>query len=272
MAPGWLSPVLALAITARGGRPGVSEEIRAIIRRMASENADWGAPKIHSELLKPGFDVSQTDRRQVSSTAAVGPQRSCQTLARVSCQSSGGRRPMDFFTVPTLTFRVLYCLFVIGHERRRILHFNVMPHPTSDWIVQQLREAFPGAGQYRYALLDHDTKFDGEVIAFLKATGLTPKRTGVRAPWQNGIAERWVGSCRREISDHVIPLNERHLRRLVRDYVNYHHHDRLHDSLEKDTPGRRPVELKPSPVAMVTSSARLGALHHRYGWSEAEAA
>jgi transposase InsO family protein len=179
---------------------------------------------------------------------------------------------MDFFTVPTLTFRLLYCFFVIGHERRHVLHFNVTPHPTSDWIVQQLREAFPDAGGYRYVLLDHDSKFDAGVIAFLKATGLKTKRTGVQAPWQNGIAERWIGSCRREILDHVIPLDERHLRRLVRDYVNYHHDDRLHDSLDKDVPNRRPVENKPSPFETVTSSARLGGLHHRYGWSEAEAA
>ena len=135
-----------------------------------------------------------------------------------------------------------------------------------------MREAFPDAGAYRYVLLDHDTKFDAGVIAFLKATGLKPKRTGVQAPWQNGIAERWIGSCRREILDHVIPLNERHLRRLVRDYVNYHHDDRLHDSLDKDAPidARWSVSLR--PVATVTSISRLGGLHHRYGWSEAEAA
>jgi transposase InsO family protein len=107
------------------------------------------------------------------------------------------------------------------------------------------------------------------VIAFLKATGLKPKRTSVQAPWQNGTAERWVGSCRRKILDHVIPLNEQHLRRLIRDYVNYHHDDRIHDSLDKDTPNRRPVETRPSPIATVISSPRLGGLHHRYSWREA---
>jgi putative transposase len=103
----------------------------------------------------------------------------------------------------------------------------------------------------------------------LKATGLKPKRTTVQAPWQNGIAERWVGGCRREMLDHMIPLNERHLRRLVRDYVSYFHEERIHDSLGKDTPNRRPVEPKPSPNAVVASSARLGGLHHRYSWHEA---
>jgi transposase InsO family protein len=175
----------------------------------------------------------------------------------------------DFFTVPTVTFKLLYCFFVIDHGRRKILHFHVTPHPTAEWVVQQLREAFPQASPYRYAIFDHDSKFDTEIIAFLKATGLTPKRTSVQAPWQNGIAERWVGSCRREILDHVITLNDQHLRRMIRDYVSYHHQDRIHDSLEKDTPNHRPVEGKPSPDAVVISNARLGGLHHRYCWSEA---
>ena len=107
---------------------------------------------------------------------------------------------VDFFTVPTLTFRLLYCFFVIEHGRRRILHFNVTEHPTAAWVVQQLREAFPGAAPYR--ILDRDSKFDDEVITFLKATRLQPKRTSVQSPRQNGLAERWVRSCRREILDH----------------------------------------------------------------------
>ncbi len=252
----------------RGGRPKVSEEIRALIRRMAVENADWGAPKIQGELLKLGFEISErTVARYLQRLRRRGDpaKRWLAFLANhreviVAC---------DFFTVPTLTFQLLYCFFVIEHGRRRVLHFNVTRHPTADWVVQQLREAFPEADSYRYAILDHDAKFDADVIAFLKATGLRPKRTSVQAPWQNGTAERWVGSCRREILDHVIALNEQHLRRLVRDYVNYHHDDRIHDSLDKDTPNRRPVESKPSPAATVIASALLGGLHHRYSWREA---
>jgi transposase InsO family protein len=175
----------------------------------------------------------------------------------------------DFFTVPTVTFQLLYCLFVIEHGRRRILHFNVTRHPTAEGVLQQLREAFPEATPYRYVVFDRDSKFDSDVVAFLKATGLEPKRTSVQAPWQNGIAERWVGSCRREILDHVIPLNEQHLRRLLRDYVNYHHEDRAHDSLEKDTPNRRPIKNRPAADAIVASSARLGGLHHRHAWQQA---
>ncbi len=178
-------------------------------------------------------------------------------------------RPSSTLPVPTVTFRLLYGFFVIEHGRRKILHINVTRHPTADWVVQQLREAFPEAGAHRYVILDRDSKFDAEVIAFLKATGLQPKRTGIQAPWQNGTAERWVGSCRREILDHVIPLNEQHLRRLIRDYVNYHHEHRVHDSLDKDTPNHRPVEQKPAANAVVISHPRLGGLHHRYAWREA---
>jgi putative transposase len=168
-----------------------------------------------------------------------------------------------------VTLRLLYCFFVFEHGRRRILHFNVTYHLTAEWVVQQLREAFPEAGPYRYAIFDRDSTFNDEVVTFLKATGLKPKRTGVGAPWQNGIAEIWVGSCRREILDQVIALNEQHLHRLIRDYVNYHHEDRIHDSLGKDAPRRRPVEPKPSATATAISLPRLGGLHHRYGWEEA---
>ena len=122
---------------------------------------------------------------------------------------------MDFFTVPTLSFQLLYCFFVIEHGRRRILHFNVTPHPTSDWVVQQLRETFPEAGPDRYVILDHDAKFDAGLIGFLQATGLKTKRTDVRTPWQNATAEHWVGSCRREILDHVIAWNDSRLHHLL---------------------------------------------------------
>lgn len=251
-----------------GGRPKISEEIRVLIRRLAEENPGWGAPKIHGELLKLGLIVSER---------SVG-----RYLRRLRRRGNSGQRwltflqnhreaivAFDFFTVPTVTFKLLYCFFVIEHGRRRILHCNVTRYPTADWVVQQLREALPEAGPYRYVILDRDSKFDADVITFLTATGLKPKRTSVQSPWQNGIAERWVGSCRREILDHVIALNEAHLRRLIRDYVNYYHHDRIHDSLEKDTPNRRPVEKKPLPKAVVISSARLGGLHHRYSWRKA---
>jgi transposase InsO family protein len=116
---------------------------------------------------------------------------------------------------------MLYCFFVIEHQRRRILHFNVTPHPNAEWIIQQLREAFPEPCRYRYVLFDRNRKFNAEVLSFLEAAGLEPKCTSVRAPWQNGLAERWIESCRREILDRITALNEQHLRRVLHDYTNY---------------------------------------------------
>jgi transposase InsO family protein len=252
----------------RVGRPKAAQEIRNLIRRMAAENTGWGAPKIHGELLKLGFVVSER---------TVG-----KYLRRMRRRGDPAKRwltfldnhrealvAFDFFTVPTVTFRLLYCFFVIEHGRRRILHFNVTSRPTSEWVVQQLRETFSDSVPYRYVILDRDSKFDADVIQFLKSTGLTAKRTSVQSPWQNGIAERWIGSCRRELLDHVIALDESHLRRLLREYLSYYHDDRIHDSLEKDTPGHRTVELKPSLDATVSSAARLSGLHHRYSWRKA---
>lgn len=235
---------------------------------MAEENAGWGAPKIHGELQKLGLELSErTVARYLRHIRRRGdPGKTWLTFLHNHREVITA---FDFFTVPTLTFQLLYCFFVIEHRRRKILHFNITSHPSAEWVVQQLREAFPDAGPYRYVILDRDTKFDADVIAFLKATGLKAKRTSVRAPWQNGPAERWVGSCRREMLDHVIPLHEQHLRRLVRDYVNYYHQDRIHDSLDKDSPDRRPMEQRPSAIATVTSSPRLGGLHHRYRWRAA---
>ena len=152
------------------------------------------------------------------------------------------------------------------HRRRRILYCNITRHPTAEWVLQQLREAFPEAGSYRYVILDRDTEFDAEVVSFLRSTGLKPVRTSVQAPWQNGIAERWIGSCRRELLDHIIALDENHLLRLLREYVAYHHGDRIHDSLGKDSPHSRIIEHRPDNKAKIIASSRIGGLHHRYFW------
>jgi len=252
----------------RSGRPKITEEIRKLIQRLAQENSNWGAPKIHGELLKLGFQISE--RTVARYLRRVGRRGDPAKRWRAFLQNHREAIvAFDFFTVPTLAFQSLYCFFVIEHGRRKILHCNVTRHPTADWVIQQLREAFPQAAPYRYVILDRDAKFDREVIQFLKATGLTPKRTSVQSPWQNGTAERWVGSCRREILDHVIVLNEAHLRRLMREYISYHHQDRVHDSLAKDTPEQRAIEPRPAADAAVIGMPRLGGLHHRYGWRAA---
>jgi putative transposase len=182
----------------RDGRPRIKEEIRVLIRRLAQENSDWGAPKIHGELQKLGLVLSErTVARYLRSLQRRGdPAKKWLAFLRNHREAIVA---LDLFTVPTATFRVLYCFFVIEHERRRILHFNVTPHPSADWVVQQLRETFPEAASYRYAILDRDSIFNIDVIAFLKATGFKPKRTSIRRhgktePPKDGLAAAAVRS------------------------------------------------------------------------------
>jgi transposase InsO family protein len=146
---------------------------------------------------------------------------------------------MDFFTVPTITFSSLYCFFVISHDRRRILHFNITKHPTSSWIVQQLREAFPFGSAPRFVIFDRDAKYGLEVPAAVRSLRVNPLRTSFESPWQNGVAERWVGSCRRDLLDHIIAVDERHLKRRLSEYIRYYHEDRTHLGLGKGTPDGR---------------------------------
>ena len=152
---------------------------------------------------------------------------------------------------------------------RRMQPVNVTENPTGSWIVRQLRKAFPEPCSYCYAVLDRDAKFGKDVAELLVSSGIKPKRSSFRSPWQNGIAERWIGSCRQELLDHVIVLNEAHLRRLMRDYLSYYHEDRIHDSLEKDSPSTRTVSHKSDPSANLISLPRIGGLHHRYDWRQA---
>ena len=248
----------------RGGRKPVSKEIRALIFQMVAENPIWGAPRIHGELLKLGFDLSEpTVSRWVRrAPRPPDPTQRWLTFLRNHREAIAA---MDFFTVPTLTFGVLYCFFVIGHDRRRILHHNVTRNPNALWVALQLHEAWQCGDQpARFLIFDRDAKFSGDVVSAVKAMGSQPIRTAFRSPWQNGIAERWVGSVRRDLLDHVIVLNRKHLRRLLNDYVRYYHEDRTHLGLGKDTPDRRVPACAPSNRHQVISLPRLGGLHHRY--------
>lgn len=245
----------------RFGRKRISKELRDLIFQMVAENPTWGAPRIHGELQMLGFDVSE---RTVSRWVQRAP-RNPESVDRWKAFLRNHREvvaAMDFFTIHTVTFGILYCFFLICHDRRRILHFNVTHNPTSPWVVQQLREAFPFEAAHKYMILDRDQKFGLDVIAAIKAMGSRPKRTSFRSPWQNGIAERWVESCRCDLLDHVIVLNERHLKRLLGEYVRYYHEDRTHLGLGKETPGGR---IRSARRGRVIAQARLGGLHHRYG-------
>ena len=242
------------------GRKRISKEQRALIFKMVAENPTWGAPRIHGELQMLGFNIFERTVSRWIERAPKDPDKveRWKTFLKNHLEIVAA---MDFFTVHTVTFGILYGFFVIGHDRRRILHVNVTGNPTSHWVVQQLREAFPFESSLKYMIFDRDAKFGPEVSAIVRAIGMSPKRTSFRSPWQNGIAERWVESCRRDLLDHVIVLNERHLKRLLSEYVRYYHEDRTHLGLNKETPGCR---IRSSQQGCVTVLSRLGGLHHRY--------
>ena len=247
----------------RVGRRCVSRELRELIFRMVAENPTWGAPRIHGELKMLGFDISERSVLRWMRRAPRSPELAKRWAAFLSNHREA-IAAMDFFTVPTLTFGVLYCFFVIAHDRRRILYCDVTRHPTSAWVIQQLREAFPYDSAPKYLIFDRGTNFNAEVIDTVKSFGIEPKRTSFRSPWQNGVAERWVGNCRRDLLDHVIVLNKRHLKLLMNEYVRYYHEDRTHLALAKETPAGREAIKDPGVNHRVISMPRFGGLHHRY--------
>src|SRR3989475_2093347 len=244
----------------RVGRKPTPKEVRELIFRMVVENPTWGAPRIHGELLMLGFDVSERTISRWMKRAPRDPElaRRWLTFLRNHREAIAA---MDFFTVPTITFSWLYCFFVISHDRRRILHFNVTKHPTSLWIVQQLREAFPFGSAPRFVLFDRDAQNGLEILAAVRSLRVNRIRASFESPWQNGVAERWVGSCRRDLLDHIIAVDERHLKRRLSEYIRYYHEDRTHLGLGKGTPDGR---TRTVAAGHVLSHPRLGGLHHRY--------
>ena len=248
------------------GRPRISPELRVLIRRFATENG-WGARKVQSELEKLGFRVSlATVSRYLPKRRPNDAQR--QRWTTFLRNHRDVIAAMDFFVVPTVRFKLLYVWFVIEHDRRHLLHVNVTAHPTSSWTIQQLREAFPGETSTRFLIHDNDAIFSDRVTEAIDRLGMEPKRTAYRSPWQNGTAERWIGTVRRELLDHVIVIDESHLQRLLREYVEYYNGERVHTGL-RDAPSGRPIENRPSPRAQVGGLPRVGGLHHRYAWREA---
>lgn len=235
---------------------------------MASENPTWGAPRIQAELLKLGIHVSERTVSRLLGRRSPRPSARGQwkTFLRNHRDVIAA---MDSFTVPTATFRVLWVFFVIYHKRRQVLHSAVSANPGRDCVIQQLREALPYDTAPRHLIFDRDTKFGRDVLSAIHSMGIQPFRIAYRSPWQNGLAERWVGTVRRELLDHVIVLNEAHLCRLITEYVAYYNEDRTHLTLEKDTPTGRPTTTRPHDNTELTSLPRVGGLHHRYEWAEA---
>ena len=243
----------------RDGRPTVPREARDLIRRMSRENPLWGAPRIHGELLKLGIEVSQATVSKYIKNLPRPPSQTLLTFLRnhIHCSAS-----MDFFVLPSATFRLLFVLIVLHHDRRRIVHIGVTAHPTATWIKQQMTEAFPWDTAPRYMIRDRDGVYGLEVRARIKAMGIDEVLTAPRSPWQNPYVERVIGSIRRECLDHVIVLSERHLRRGLHSYLDYYHESRTHLSLNKDSPVPRPIQ--PAETGKVIAFPQVGGLHHRY--------
>jgi len=243
----------------RSGRPPVSPEVRGLIRRMCRENPLWGAPRIHGELLKLGFDVSE---RTVSRYILRHPKPPSQTWRTFLENHVGCLASMDLFVVPTAAFRLLYGFIILRHDRRRIVHFGVTQQPTSTWIAQQITEAFPWDTAPRYMIRDRDGVYGKGARERLAGMGITEVLTAPRSPWQSPYVERVIGSIRRECLDHVIVLNERHLRQILASYLDYYHRSRCHLSLDKDAPYGRPVQ--PVGSGEIVAFPQVGGLHHRY--------
>lgn len=243
----------------RPGRPAVAVSIRDLIRRMSRANRLWGAPRIHGELLKLGIEVAPSTVGKYLRRTRKPPSQTWRTfLTNHMAQMAS----MDFFTVPTATFRVLFVFLVLSHDRRRILHWNITEHPTEEWTVQQLREAFPWDEAPRYLIRDRDAIFGREIGATIKGMGTEAVVTAARSPWQNPFVERLIGSIRRECLDHVIVWNESSLHRVLQNYFEYYERSRTHLALNKDAPVSRPVEEPAN--GRIVEVAQVGGLHHRY--------
>jgi putative transposase len=235
------------------GRPPISEETKRLIVRMATENG-WRARKIQAELSMLGIHLGLTTISRYLPKVGSGkdPRQRWMTFLRSHRDLVAG---MDFFVVPTVSFQLLYVWFVLDHGRRRVLHFNVTGHPSARWVIQQLREAFPDLPAHQHLIFDNDSIFSPEVVRTISSFGVSPQRTALRSPWQNGTAERFVGSVRRELLDHVVALGEDHLRRLLREYVEYYNTERVHTSIA-DAPERRAIQHRPSDHAKVIGLPR----------------
>jgi transposase InsO family protein len=223
----------------RGGRPTVAPEIRKLIREMSIANPLWGAPRIHGELLKLSIDIGQTSVAKYLARRRDPPSQGWRTFLR---NLADGIAAMDLFVVPTISFRLLYGLLIVGHGRRQMLWFGVTAHPTAEWIANQITEACGWEQAPRYLIRDLDGAYGEVFIRRLRSMGIRDRPTSPRSPWQNGYAERLIGSIRRECLDHVVVFSERHLRHLLLSYMKYYNGARTHLSLEKDAPVSRAVD------------------------------
>lgn len=241
------------------GRPRTTRHVIDLIRRMSRENPLWGSPKIHGELKKLGIVISQTSIGRYMIRPPGPPSQTWGTFLKNHLHNTVS---IDFFTVPTISFKVLYVFLILSHERRRIIHFNITEYPSSRWTALQLMQAFPWDTAPKYLVRDRDGKYGREVLRAIHNLHIEDCPTARRSPWQNPYVERVIGSIRHECLDHMIILGEKHLRKVLREYFQYYHESRTHLGLDKDCPEHR--EIEPPEMGKIVAIPQVGGLHHRY--------
>jgi len=243
----------------RGGRPTLDRELRQLIRRMSKANPTWGAPRIRNELAKIGIEVSCSTAAKYLFRSRKPPSPTWRSFLDNHIKTLVS---LDFFVVPTATFRVLFVLLILAYDRRRVVHLHVTADPSAEWTACQLVQAFPDETAPRYLLRDRDGVYGKAFRRRVKNLGIQEVLTAARSPWQSPYVERLVGSVRRDCLDHVIVLNEQHLRRILRRYFDYYGRWRCHLSLQGDAPEPRAVHGP--ELGRVIELPEVGGLHHRY--------
>src|ERR1700674_5755147 len=241
----------------RGGRPQIETELRALIRQMSTENLLWGAPRIHGELLKLGFEVAQSSVAKYMVKQRGPPSQQWRTFLRNHALDIAA---MDLFIAPSPGFDLLYGLVIVRLDRRDLVWINVTTNPTAEWVARQITEAFPWNEAPHYLVRDRDRVYGAAVKRRLRAMGIRDKPIAPAAPWQNGFAEPLIGSIRLECVDHIVVLGEAHLCRILRKYAAYYNELRTHRSLNKDAPIHRAIQHRGG----IVSAPILGCLHHHY--------
>lgn len=237
----------------------MDREVRDLIRQMSRANPLWGAPRIHRELLKLGIEISQATVTKYMGRRREKPSPTWRSFLR---NQAAGIAAIDMFVVASVSFRLLYVMIILTHDRRKIVRFDVTRHPTAGWLSRQVTDAFPWDTAPRYLLRDRDASYGSEFCKRVDAMGVIEVVSAARSPWQNAYVERVIGSIRRECLDYIVISNERHLCRVLSWYVDYYHRTRTHLSLGKDCPDPRPVT--PPRVGRVVAFPQVNGLHHRY--------
>ncbi len=242
------------------GRPRIGPELAELIRRMTRENPRWGHMRVLGELRKLGFRVSLQTVRRYRKDIPRDPLSSWRTFL-------ANHRPeiwaSDFFTVHTLWFQTLYVFFFIAYDRRTVTHVNVTAHPAAEWVWRQLINATPWGAGPRFLIRDRDRSYGGDFVARARRIGIKTVLTPIATPQANAIAERVVGTLRRECLDHVIVVNERHLRRVLREFVQHYNEARPHQALELQVPDEQ-SRASPAAAGRIVSWPVLGGLTHEY--------